>query len=76
MGDELKIDEIIKEGEDVDARDQFGARRNVDNELKPKLKVEFYSLNEWYIFSNNYYLYLGLGFCSKAAKSAMMVIVW
>lgn len=46
MGDELKIDEIIKEGEDVDARDQFGARRvvfvvrNVDDELKPKLKVE------------------------------------
>lgn len=25
----LKIDEIIKEGEDVDAGDQFGARRVV-----------------------------------------------
>lgn len=54
IGSELEIEEIMEEGKDVVVGDQFGAGKvefvvpTVNNELKPKLKMEFSSLDEGY----------------------------
>ncbi|KAB2612733.1 S2-RNase [Pyrus ussuriensis x Pyrus communis] len=55
MAGEVQVEEIVVEKEDVDARDELDAGMvefvvpKVDEELKPKLRIKFDSLDEGYI---------------------------
>lgn len=66
----------MEETEDVNARDQLDAGRvevvvpTVDNELKPKLKMEFDSLDKGYSFYNNYSLASGFGIREHNSKNS------
>ncbi|KAB2615273.1 S2-RNase [Pyrus ussuriensis x Pyrus communis] len=81
MRDELEVEEIVVKREDVDAGDELGARRvefvvpRVDKELKPKLRMEFDSLDEGYTFYNNYALAPRFEFKSIVVESPLMVNV-
>lgn len=66
----------MEETEDVNARDQLNAGRvevvvpTVDDELKPKLKMEFDSLDKGYSFYNNYSLACGFGIREHNSKNS------